>query len=271
MVNPHWEERFTEDVPVRDDWSPLGEYGQHGEFEGFRSQDDPPSYTSDWQNYPEMGGVPPSLSNPFRYPEVNEEVSISDLGFQGRPPYPEQYWKKPSVDPYGGIGRPPMVTLRNKPIPHGGHFDSPKRKHAGMVADTRHRKFLEMMRGRSGPPSNIGFARAGADPALPPSDIGYDRAGRAPRWYDKIPWQLLLPRGIGRGRGIETLLGGDPGSNEELMQMAYRPGTYGVDYDYDDYGPFVPPSVYEMDDDWLYDPDADEYEFDYKRGNLGLV
>jgi len=37
---------------------------------------------------------------------------------------------------------------------------------------------------RALPPSNIGFARAGADPALPPSDIGYDRAGRAPRWWE---------------------------------------------------------------------------------------
>ena len=52
------------------------------------------------------------------------------------------------------------------------------------------------------------------------------------------------------------------------MQMSYRPGTYGSDYDDDDYGPFNPPSVYEMDDDWLYDPDADEYKFDYIRGNL---
>ena len=54
MANPHWEERFTEEVPIRDDWSPLGEYGQHGEFEGHLLQDDPSSYTSDWQNYPEM-------------------------------------------------------------------------------------------------------------------------------------------------------------------------------------------------------------------------
>ena len=34
MVNPHWDEKITEDIPVRDDWSPLGEYGQHGEFSG---------------------------------------------------------------------------------------------------------------------------------------------------------------------------------------------------------------------------------------------
>jgi hypothetical protein len=33
-------------------WSPQGEFGQHGEFEGWRSAEDPPSYRSDWQDYP---------------------------------------------------------------------------------------------------------------------------------------------------------------------------------------------------------------------------
>ena len=60
--------------------------------------------------------------------------------------------------------------------------------------------------------------------------------------------------------GMDTGLGS--------FDVAYRPGTYGPDYDDDDYGPFNPPSVYEMDDDWLYDPDKDEYEFDYIHGNL---
>ena len=72
----------------------------------------------------------------------------------------------------------------------------------------------------------------------------------------KFSWPLPL----GRTAGMDTGLGS--------FDVAYRPGTYGPDYDDDDYGPFNPPSVYEMDDDWLYDPDKDEYEFDYIHGNL---
>ena len=58
---------------------------------------------------------------------------------------------------------------------------------------------------------------------------------------------------------------------EGIMQMAYRPGTYGFDYDDDDYGPFISPSVLEGDDDWLYDPVNDEYMFDLLRGNLTSI
>ena len=61
MVNPHWDEKITEDIgfqgphfneSIQETWSPQGEFGQHGEFEGWRSAEDPPSYTSDWQDYP---------------------------------------------------------------------------------------------------------------------------------------------------------------------------------------------------------------------------
>ena len=198
MVNPHWEERFTEEVPIRDDWSPLGEYGQHGEFEGHLLQDDPSSYTSDWQDYPEMGNIPPSPSNPFRYPEVNEEVSIYDnWPPAGRPPYPEQYWTKPYPSD-DGIGRPPMVTLRNKPIPHRDHFDSPKEKHAGMVADTRRREFLEALRKSQGRPP---YPEEYWNKPYPHDDEVFEDEGN---WYDNIPWWLLPPP---LGVGIETLLG----------------------------------------------------------------
>ena len=76
--------------------------------------------------------------------------------------------------------------------------------------------------------------------------------------------------GFGGGLNFSWPLGQTAGMDTGLgsFDVAYRPGTYGPDYDDDDYGPFNPPSVYEMDDDWLYDPDKDEYEFDYKRGNL---
>tara|TARA_R110002020_G_scaffold7850_2_gene32427 strand:- start:104 stop:832 length:729 start_codon:yes stop_codon:yes gene_type:complete len=61
MVNPHWDEEITEDIgfkgphfneSIQETWSPQGEFGQHGEFTGWKSQEDPPSYRSDWQNYP---------------------------------------------------------------------------------------------------------------------------------------------------------------------------------------------------------------------------
>ncbi len=74
MVNPHFdrEEIISEDIGFQgphineninvmdlypqytgqETWSPEREFGQHGEFEGWRSQEDPPSYRSDWQDYP---------------------------------------------------------------------------------------------------------------------------------------------------------------------------------------------------------------------------
>jgi len=244
MVNPHWEEIFTEEVPVRDDWGPLGEYGQHGEFEGWQLQDDPPSYTSDYQDYPEMGDIPSDPLNPFRVPE--EEVSIYDnWPPAGRPPYPEQYWIRP----------------RGKSYPPNIGYDR-----AGPI--------------RGGPPSNIGYDRAGPIRGGPPSNIGYDRAGPGigppheeglppsgppGNWWDKIPWWLLPPP---LGVGIETLLGGDPGSNEELMQMAQM-GGYGYNPDpnktYDDY--YTGQDIIDMEilPGVGYDPE-DEYYFDKKQG-----
>ena len=57
MVNPHWDETINEDIRVTDlpPWSPQQEWGDvggGGEFTGWRSQEDPPSYRSDWQDYP---------------------------------------------------------------------------------------------------------------------------------------------------------------------------------------------------------------------------
>ena len=58
------------------------------------------------------------------------------------------------------------------------------------------------------------------------------------------------------------------GSTNEY-QMAYSPGDY-YDND-DDYGPFIAPSVIEMDLEGIdYDP-ADEYDYDRKRGWPGHV
>ena len=65
--NPHWDETITEDIGSKGPhfnpplgvtvpmWSPQQEWGDvggGGEFTGWRSQEDPPSYRSDWQDYP---------------------------------------------------------------------------------------------------------------------------------------------------------------------------------------------------------------------------
>ena len=57
MVNPHWDETINEDITVTDlpPWSPQQEWGDvggGGEFTGWKGQEDPPSYRSDWQDYP---------------------------------------------------------------------------------------------------------------------------------------------------------------------------------------------------------------------------
>ena len=66
--NPHWDETITEDIGSKGPhfnpplgvtvpmWSPQQEWGDvggGGEFTGWRSAEDPPSYRSDWQDYPE--------------------------------------------------------------------------------------------------------------------------------------------------------------------------------------------------------------------------
>ena len=67
MVNPHWDEKITEDigfkgphynpplevtVPMWSEELEWGDVGGGGEFTGWRSAEDPPSYRSDWQDYP---------------------------------------------------------------------------------------------------------------------------------------------------------------------------------------------------------------------------
>jgi hypothetical protein len=66
----------------------------------------------------------------------------------------------------------------------------------------------------------------------------------------------------------QRMAGNDTGiGSTDEYQMAYSPGTY----DDDDYGPFITPSVIEMDLEGIdYDP-ADEYDYDRKRGWPGHV
>ena len=49
----------------------------------------------------------------------------------------------------------------------------------------------------------------------------------------------------------------------------YNPDPYDDEYN-DEYGPFIPPSVIDMDLEGIgYDPADDEYDFDRKRGFPG--
>ena len=69
---PHFDfnERITDTRTPSLAWSPQGEFGQHGEFEGWRSAEDPPSYRSDWQDYPadEFTGIETIRPNKFGAP-----------------------------------------------------------------------------------------------------------------------------------------------------------------------------------------------------------
>jgi hypothetical protein len=94
-----------------------------------------------------------------------------------------------------------------------------------------------------------------------PSNIGRDRMGGV--------------MGLNGGQASDTytaLMGGMNRNRLSGQQMAYRPGTYGPDYGDDDYGPFIPESVLEMDEfGGQYDPDDDEAMFDLLRGNLQMT
>ena len=91
--------------------------------------------------------------------------------------------------------------------------------------------------------------------------------------------QYARPRGdvyTGGNPATDTMAALMGGMNrpqlEGITQLAYRPGSYGTDYDYDDYGPFIPESVFQMDEfGGEYDPVDDEYLFDLLRGNLTSI
>ena len=83
------------------------------------------------------------------------------------------------------------------------------------------------------------------------------------RWYQKLINKFGEKKGLELWEQYASDDTGVGSTNE--YQMAYSPGTY----DDDEYGPFVPPSVIDMDLEGIdYDP-ADEYDFDRKRGYPG--
>ena len=221
MVNPHWDETINEDIGFKGPhfnesikeqfsfgpsslgqlagtpeeeyvWTPEEEYGIHGEGHGWRSQEDPPSYRSDWQNYP-----------------ADEFTGIQS-----------------NVPSGGGFLRNIFDRFGGNPGGLGGEFDTPY----GMEK-RKYDKYLEFM--------NQDLNRFNPEPG---------------------PWNEFNPSDLPHPYY--------PGFDDEVTSedlLAYRPGTYHEDYDFDDYGPFVPPSVYELDEDFIYGPD-DEHDFDRKKG-----
>ena len=94
MVNPHWDETINEDITVTDlpPWSPQQEWGDvggGGEFTGWKGQEDPPSYRSDWQDYPadEFTGIETIIPNKFRAPQGRGALRGFPAGRRGPGPW----------------------------------------------------------------------------------------------------------------------------------------------------------------------------------------
>ena len=111
----------------------------------------------------------------------------------GRPPYPEEYWND--------IGDPPPVSLVNKPRGLGsfrhyfgniGH-SSPKMKHQIGMAEGFEKGFREMLKRKQRDRRTQSRIAQRTTPRST-SDV-------EDHWYDNIPWQWLLPGGIGQGLG----------------------------------------------------------------------
>jgi hypothetical protein len=104
MVNPHWDEEINEDITITDlpPWSPQQEWGDvggGGEFTGWRSAEDPPSYRSDWQDYPadEFTGIQsnvPSGGSWFKKLYEMYGGGRPDLGGGFETPYDHRQWQQ---------------------------------------------------------------------------------------------------------------------------------------------------------------------------------
>ena len=201
MVNPHWDETINEDITVTDlpPWSPQQEWGDvggGGEFTGWKGQEDPPSYRSDWQDYPadEFTGIQSNVPSGDGFLKNIFEKYGGNLGRLGGG----------FETPYGGG----LLPWLNDDWGNKGR----SRQEQDLLQKRKYDKYLEFM--------NQNQNRFNPEPG---------------------PWNEFNPRSR-----YGTV--GEADWGEDLM--AYRPGTYGVDYGDDDYGPFIPESVLEMDDMW---------------------
>ena len=102
MANPHFDrETITEDIGFKgphfdesikekfsfglpglaqQSWSPGGEFGQQGEFQGWRGKEESTPYRQNWE-YDNMPGgeftTAPNIVSPFRYPQhLLDDVNI---------------------------------------------------------------------------------------------------------------------------------------------------------------------------------------------------
>jgi len=104
MVNPHWDETINEDITVTDlpPWSPQQEWGDvggGGEFTGWKGQEDPPSYRSDWQDYPadEFTGIQSNVPSGGGFLRNIFEKFGGNLGRLGggfETPYNQWQWQQ---------------------------------------------------------------------------------------------------------------------------------------------------------------------------------
>ena len=87
--NENVEKEFSFGLPglaqqAQQSWSPGGEFGQQGEFQGWRAKEESTPYRQNWE-YDNMPGgeftTGPNLLSPFRYPE--DDINILDFKMRG--------------------------------------------------------------------------------------------------------------------------------------------------------------------------------------------
>ena len=105
--NPHFDrETINEDITItylhQPPWSPQQEWGDvggGGEFTGWKAQEDPPSYKSDWQDYPadEFTGIQshiPSGGGWFKKLFDMYGGNLPGLGGKFETPYEQWQWRQ---------------------------------------------------------------------------------------------------------------------------------------------------------------------------------
>ena len=169
--------------------------------------------------------------------------------------------------PYGAPGQPSFATWQQQIDPYPEFNPRPNLK--GRFQEPAFHKFPQS--GPAGAPVKGPWNRE-YDTPMRGGLGGLEEQAAIPNWYK---WYDKLINRFGKERGSELwhqYASDDTGIGNNEYQMAEF-GGYGYSpnpYDDDEYGPFVPPSVIDMDLEGIgYDPADDEYDFDRKRGFPG--
>jgi hypothetical protein len=109
--NENVEKEFSFGLPglaqqAQQSWSPGGEFGQQGEFQGWRAKEESTPYRQNWE-YDNMPGgeftTGPNLLSPYRYPQ--DDVNILERGpgpwndfRMGMEPWPMYHTFEPMFD-----------------------------------------------------------------------------------------------------------------------------------------------------------------------------